>query len=133
MQEYNLSMHSLYTEIQDNQLHDIVSATKRMNPKCGSKMLMRYLNSRGIFFCRHCMREALSQVYPQGVATQWCTATKRPVYNVTRLLRLWHFDGNCKLVKWRFVVHGFVDGFTRIPVYLSCKLIMNLHSILKFH
>ena len=76
MQEYSLSVHSLYTEIQDDQLHDIVRATKRMNPKCGLKMLMGYLGSRGIFVPRHRMREALSRVDPQGVATQWCMATK---------------------------------------------------------
>jgi len=35
--------------------------------------------------------------------------------------RLWHFNGNHKLIRWRFVVHGCVDGFTRIPVYLSCS------------
>ena len=47
-------------------------------------------------------------------------AIKRRVYNVSRQLCLWHFDGNHKLVKWLFVVHGCVDGYTRIPVYLAC-------------
>ena len=46
MQEYNLSVHSLYTEIQDNQLDNIVRVTKRTNPKYVSKMLMGYLGSR---------------------------------------------------------------------------------------
>ena len=122
MQEYCLSVHSLYTEIQDNQLHDIVRATKRMNPKCGSKMMIGYFGSSSIFIPRHHVREALSWVDPQRVATWQCMATKRRVYNVTRLLlRLWHFDGNHKLVKWCFVVHRCEDGFTRIPVYLSCN------------
>ena len=43
------------------------------------------------------------------------------MYNVNRPLGLWHFDGNHKLVRWRFVVHGCVDGFSRIPVFLSCS------------
>ena len=60
MQEYGLSVHSLYIKIQDNQLDDVVRATKRTNPKCGSKMLKGYLGSRGIFVPRHCVREALS-------------------------------------------------------------------------
>ena len=46
MQEYDLSVHSLYTETQDNQLDDIVRVTKRTNPKYVSKMLMGYLGSR---------------------------------------------------------------------------------------
>ena len=76
MQEYSLSVHSIYTEIQDNELDDIVRATKRINPKCGSKMLMGYLDSRGIFVTRYHVREVLTQVDPQGVATRWCMAIK---------------------------------------------------------
>ena len=74
MQEYGLSVHSLYIEIQNNELDDIVRATKRINPKCGSKMLMGYLGSRGIFVTRHHVRKVLSQVDPQEVATRWCMA-----------------------------------------------------------
>ena len=31
---------------------------------------------------------------------------------------LWHIDGNHKLVRWRIVIHGGIDGFSRIPFYL---------------
>ncbi len=31
---------------------------------------------------------------------------------------LWHIDGNHKLIRRRIVVHGGIDGFSRIPVYL---------------
>ena len=34
---------------------------------------------------------------------------------------LWHIDGNHKLVRWRIVVHGGIDGYSRIPVYLSAS------------
>ena len=37
-------------------------------------MLMGHLGSRGILIPRHRVREALSQVDPQGVATRWCKA-----------------------------------------------------------
>lgn len=26
-----------------------------------------------------------------------------------------------QLFRWRFVVHGGIDGFSRIPVYLKCS------------
>ena len=29
--------------------------------------------------------------------------------------------GNHKLIPWRLVVHGCVDGYTRLPVYLKCS------------
>lgn len=31
-----------------------------------------------------------------------------------------HFDGNHKLVRWRLVFHGCVDGFSRTIIYLRC-------------
>ena len=76
IQEYGLSVHSFYTEIQNNELDEIVRATKRINPKCGSKIMMGYLGSRGIFVTRHHVRDVLSRVDRQRVATQWCTAIK---------------------------------------------------------
>lgn len=32
---------------------------------------------------------------------------------------LWHHDGNEKLRPWGFYVHGCVDGFSRLIVYLN--------------
>lgn len=34
---------------------------------------------------------------------------------------LWHIDGNHKLIKWRFVIHGGIDGYTRTIIYLKCS------------
>ena len=31
---------------------------------------------------------------------------------------LWHIDGYHKLIRWRILIHGGVDGYSRIPVYL---------------
>ena len=84
-------------------------------------MLAGYLGATGVFIPRRRVRLALARVDPQGVPIRWPLAIKRQVYNVSRPMGLWHFDRNYKLVKWRFVVHGCVDGFTRIPVYLSCS------------
>lgn len=121
MQEYSLSVRTFYTEIADSQLDDIARDTKRANPSCGSKMLVGYLSARGIFLPRRRVRESLSRVDPLAVAARRCKVIKRRVYNVNRPLGLWHFDGNHKLVRWRFVVHGCVDGFSRISVFLSCS------------
>ena len=31
-----------------------------------------------------------------------------------------HIDGNHKMIRWRFVVHGGIDRFSRAVVYLAC-------------
>ncbi|KAK7881406.1 hypothetical protein WMY93_029815 [Mugilogobius chulae] len=44
---------------------------------------------------------------------------QRRQYSVSGSNSLWHIDGNHKLIRWRFVVHGGVDGFSRLVVYLT--------------
>ncbi|CAC5394406.1 unnamed protein product [Mytilus coruscus] len=34
---------------------------------------------------------------------------------------LWHIDSNHKLVRWRFITLGGIDGFSRLIVYLHCR------------
>ena len=34
---------------------------------------------------------------------------------------VWHLDGNHKLIRWQFVTHGVVDGFSRMIVFLQCS------------
>ena len=93
---------------------------KQASPDCGSKLLAGYLRSVNINVQRSRIRESLSRVDALGVLARRCRAVHRRVYSVSRPLALWHLDGNHKLIRWRFVVHGCVDGYTRIPVYLKC-------------
>ncbi|XP_033099824.1 uncharacterized protein LOC117103393 [Anneissia japonica] len=34
---------------------------------------------------------------------------------------MWHIDGHHKLIRWRMVTHGGIDGYSRLPVYLKCS------------
>lgn len=36
-------------------------------------------------------------------------------------LSIRHIDGNHKLINWRFVIHGSIDGFSRTISYLKCS------------
>ena len=33
---------------------------------------------------------------------------------------VWHIDGNHKLIRWRFVIHGAIDGYSRLITFLKC-------------
>jgi len=37
------------------------------------------------------------------------------------LLHCRHIDGHHKLIRWRFVIHGGIDGFSRCIVFLRCS------------
>ena len=34
---------------------------------------------------------------------------------------MWHLDGNHKMIRWRLVIHGAVDGYSRVITYLRCS------------
>ena len=44
---------------------------------------------------------------------------KRRIYKVRGANALWHHDGNEKLRPWGFWVHGCIDGYSRLIVYLA--------------
>ena len=51
---------------------------------------------------------------------RWFNNITRRVYSVRGPNSLWHIDGLHCLIRWRFVIHGGIDGFSRLIVYLSC-------------
>ena len=121
MSAYNLIGINRFTGITDEQLDNAVKDVKRTSPDCGSKLLSGYLRAMHINVQRSRIRESLSRVDALGIAARRCRTVHRRVYNVSSPLALWHLDGNHKLIRWRFVVHGCVDGYTRIPVFLNCS------------
>ena len=42
------------------------------------------------------------------------------MYHSDGLNCVWHLDGYHKMVRWRFVIHGAIDRFSRSVVYLTC-------------
>ncbi len=34
---------------------------------------------------------------------------------------LWHIDGYHRLIKWRIVIHGGIDGYSRLPIYMKAS------------
>ena len=130
MNQYELTNMNRFTAINDEQLDAIVSEIKGSSPDCGSKLLSGYLRARNIHVQRRRVRESLTRVDPLGIQARRCRTVHRRVYNVSRPLALWHLDGNHKLIRWRFIVHGCVDGYTRIPVYLKCSTNNKANTVL---
>ncbi|KAJ8015879.1 hypothetical protein DPEC_G00001110 [Dallia pectoralis] len=67
------------------------------------------------------IRGALRAVDPTGTVLRGLevnTIPRRP-YSVPAPLSLWHIDGNHKLTRWRIVIHGGTDGFSRKIMYLA--------------
>ena len=109
-----------YTEISDADLDDAVSSIQQQNPNCGQGLLQGYLRERGICIQRQRLRESVVRTDPCRRALRWHQVISRRTYSVPGANSLWHIDGNHSLIRWRFVIHGGIDGYSRMVVYLSC-------------
>lgn len=82
---------------------------------------MGMLRSIGIIIHRERLRDSLHRIDTFGVLNRWAQIIPRRKYNVTSPNALWHVDGNHKLIRWKFIIHGGIDGFSRMVVYLRCS------------
>jgi len=88
------------------------------SPNSGEKMVIGALQSRGLKIQRDKVRLSLDRVNPDRNSIR--RKIVRRVYSVGGPNHLWHMDGNHKLIRWRFVIHGCIDGFSRLIVFLKC-------------
>jgi hypothetical protein len=121
MRHFNLSGPRQFTDIEDEQLDQVVTSIQGAFPNCGEKLLEGHLIARGLKLQRRRIRESLQRTDAVGVAIRRHLAITRRRYHVARPNSLWHIDGNHKLIRWRMVIHGGIDGFSRLPVYLRCS------------
>ena len=64
---------------------------------------------------------AINRVDPENTALGWAVVVTRRVYSVPWPNSLWHIDGHHSLIQWGFVIHGCIDGFSRIITFLRCS------------
>jgi len=119
MLEYNITVHSRYSCISDVDLRNTVAAICNRNPNLGEKSVDGLLRSQGVIVQRHRIRHALHAVDPEGVQLRLRGVLHRRRYNVQSPNALWHVDGYHKLIRWKIVIHGGIDGYSRVVTYLS--------------
>ena len=84
----------------------------------------------GLVIQRDRVRGALVRVDPIGVALRWSSVIPRRTYQVTCPNALWHIDSNLSLVRWGFVVHGGIDGFSSLVTFLRCATNNRTNTVL---
>ncbi|PIK52823.1 hypothetical protein BSL78_10256 [Apostichopus japonicus] len=117
--------------LEDTQLDDAVLAVLQQNAMYGEKMVSGALESKGIFMSRERIRQSIRRVDPEGVEKRKKSALSRREYRVAGPNALWHIDGNHKLIRWRFVIHGGINGYSRMPVFLVCSTNNKADTVLK--
>lgn len=110
-----------YSPIVDSELDSLVADFVANFPTAGQKTLAGHLRTLGYRIQRFRIRDSLYRVDPWGVEKRSRRLLQRRKYKVAGPNSLWHIDGHHKLIRWRIVIHGAIDGYSRIPVYLSAS------------
>ena len=110
-----------YSDISDDELDSIVGQFQCENPNYGHQLLIGHLKAQGIHVQRRRLRESVHRTDPLRRHSRWQQTISRRTYCVARSNALWHIDGHHSLVRWRFVVHGGIDGYSRVIIYLACS------------
>ena len=110
-----------FSDISDDELDSVTSQFQWDHPNCGQQLILGHLRDRGISVQRYRLRESVARTDPLRRHVRWHQVVSRRAYSVKRSNSLWHIDGHHSLIRWRFVVHGGIDGFSRMIVFLSCS------------
>ena len=119
--QYGLSDAVSFSDVDDGELDEITTLYVATHPFCGQRSFDGFLRGFGLRIQRCRIRESLSRVDPRGVQQRLRRALHRRRYSVCMPNSLWHIDGHHKLIRWCIVVHGGVDGFSRMPVFMRAS------------
>ncbi|XP_024869433.1 uncharacterized protein LOC112453108 [Temnothorax curvispinosus] len=132
LRELNMLMRARFSQISDDELKITVAQIHQEHPRAGHIMMQSYLKAAGVFVPRHRTRETLNAIDPIGAASRWSQAIRRRTYKVATPNSLWHIDAHLKLSRWGFVIHGCIDGYSRLIIYLVCETSIQADPVVNF-
>lgn len=128
MKFYGLSIQGTYSQISDSTLDNLVSKLS-----LNFRMISSFLRTSGYRIQERRVRDSLARVDPLSLAYRRSRnhAVVRRVYRVPYPNAIWHIDCNLSLVRWKFVVQGGVDGYSRLITFLHCSSDNTASTMLK--
>ena len=117
--QFGLEGSTAYSDLSDAQLDEITTQFGHTNPYSGRVSYQGFLHSVGLRVQQSRVRESLIWTDPRGMERRFRNALHRRQYSVCMPNSLWHMDGHHKLIRWRIVVHGGIDSYSRLVVYLT--------------
>ena len=121
LEEEGIELSDTYSQVSDNDLDHTIAGIKQSHPNDGERLITGHLYRLGIVLPRARIRASIHRVDPINTAIRRSITIRRRIYCVNGPNSLWHIDGHHKLIRWRFVTHGGIDGFSRTIVYLRCS------------
>ena len=105
---------------QNIDLDRVVDEIKRDHPNDGERLMIGHLRQRGIFLPRARIRASIHRVDPINTQLRRRVTVRRTYYSEGPNT-VWHVDGHHKLIRWRMVTYGGIDGYSHTIVYLRCS------------
>ncbi|XP_044167224.1 uncharacterized protein LOC122951270 isoform X2 [Acropora millepora] len=122
-----------FSQLSDTELDDLIRQVLQVTPAAGLRMVQGYLRQRGLTVQRTRILHSLRRVDPVTATLRSARRIIRRVYNVPSPNALWHIDGNHKLIQpYRIVIHGGIDGFSRLVVYLKASTNNRSSTVLSY-
>ena len=119
MCHYELTAGGRYSSISDADLCETIRQILHFNANMGEKSVEGALKARGIVVQRARIRDLMYDVDPNGAQARLKNVLHRRSCNVESPNALWHVDSHHKLIRWRIVTHGAVDGYSHVIPYLK--------------
>lgn len=107
-----------FTVISDSDLREIARDYFMQHPRNGIQFFQGRLYSLGIVVSRERVRDAAAGANRPALLMRRDRTVFRRVYWVPRPLSLVHLDGYHKLVSWKIVIFGGIDGKSRLIFFL---------------
>ena len=106
------------TDTSNQELDAIRASYKETHPSDGERILTGYL---GVHLPRSDIRNTIHCIDPHGNELRLTTIHCR-TYHVEGPNFVWHVDRNHSLLRrWKFIIHGVMDGYSRSVVFLTCS------------
>ncbi|XP_067110770.1 uncharacterized protein [Osmerus mordax] len=122
LRRLNLSQVGRFSDLSDTALDDKVKDLVAGNDRLGPESVRAQLRAEGIRVQRRRVRDSMLRVNPRAAALRAMSQRlHRRSYRVAGPNSLWHLDGNHKLIRWRIVIHGGIDGYSRLVVFLRAS------------
>ena len=119
---FDLEYLSSFSTITDEEIDNIIrNFIARHGSTTGETYLRGHFRAMGYTVQRRRIRESLNKVDPRNRALRWGALVSRRVYFVPWPNSLWQLDGHHSLIRWGFVIHGCIDGYSRRIIFLHCS------------
>ncbi|CAC5395297.1 unnamed protein product [Mytilus coruscus] len=124
LREFNIKLREgKETIISNDELDDKVKNIIGTNKRIGPNSIRIRLAMDNTDISRQRVRDACHRVDPVGCALRSIERQNvhRRTYKVAGPNSLWHIDGNHKLIRWNIVIHGGIDGYSRLVTVLHAS------------